>query len=117
MPSIEFTNMREIMAGLTRSLESIQAAQKKAATQMGITARQNIQAEVPPHVKTGAWQRSIDYRVTEISDLKTELTVGSNGAERYYFVQEALNHPIEIGFHKSLPELEEIYKKNMDVLK
>lgn len=117
MPSIEFVNMREVMAGLTRSLESIQAAQKKAATQMGITAKQNIQAEVPPHVKTGAWQRSMDYQVSEISDLKTELAVGSNGAEQYYFVQEALHHPIDIGWHKSLPELEEIYKKNMDVLK
>jgi hypothetical protein len=111
MASIEFVNMREVMAGVTRSLKSIQDAQKKAATQMGITAKQAMQAEVPPHIKTGAWQKSIGYQVSEISDLKTELVVGSNGAERYYSIQEALHHPIEIGWHSVQPELANIYQK------
>lgn len=119
MTGIELVNLGSVIAWTQQQTGGIQEKQLKAAKQMGITAQQNIQGQTPDpmHVKSGAWQRSWGYQVNEISDLQTELTVSSNGAEQYYFVQEALHHPGEIGWHKSLPELEEIYKKNMAVLK
>ena len=119
MSGIQLVNLGELIAGLSRTTKDIQAAQQKAAKQMGITATQNIQGQTPDpmHVKTGAWQRSWGYQVNEISDLQTELTVSSNGAEKYYYTQEAIHHPGEIGWHKSLPEMEAIYKKNMAVIK
>lgn len=119
MTGIQLVNLGELMAGLSRTTKDIQEAQKKAAKQMGITAKQNIQNQTPDpmHIKTGAWQRSWNYQIADLSDFQTELTVFSNGAEQYFYVQEALHHPGEIGWHKSLPELDEIYKKNMAVLK
>lgn len=113
MSSIELVNVGEIEAGLKRRLEDITKNQAKAAKQMAITANQNIQDEVPPHVITGAWQRSWSGRVEEISELKHEVIVESNGAEQYYYIQEALHHPGAIGWHKSIPEMTEIYKRNM----
>lgn len=111
MASIEWLNKAEVMAGMKHKLADIQKAQMTAAKRMGITAKQVMQAEVPPHVITGAWQKSIGYHIARISDLKIELTVGSNGAERYFYLQEALNHPISIGWHKVQPQLRDIYQK------
>ena len=111
MPSIRFLNMHDAMKGMTRSLESIKKAQKTAAIQMGQTAKQLTQAEVPPHVVTGHWLHSIKYSVEQISDLKIRLTVGSDGAERYYHIQEALNHPIAIGQHRAIQPMNDIYQK------
>ena len=115
MTGIQLVNLGELMAGLSRTTKDIQEAQKKAAKQMGITATQNVRELC--RVKTGAWQRSWNYQIADLSDFQTELTVFSNGAEQYFYVQEALHHPGEIGWHKSLPELDEIYKKNVAVLK
>ena len=111
MAQISFLNQHQAIRNMTRSLESIKKAQRQAAIQMGQTAKQDARAEVPPHVVTGAWLHSIGYSIEQISDLKIRLYVGSNGAERYYYLQEALNHPIEIGQHRSRPKLEEIYQK------
>jgi hypothetical protein len=111
MSSIEFTNMNEVIAGVTRKLEDIQKAQMIAAKQMGIVAKQAMQDQVPPHVITGHWQKSIAYQVTRINDMQVEMVVGSNGAERYYFLQEAINHPLAIGFHKCQPEMTDIYQR------
>lgn len=111
MGSIQFVNLGEVLKGVTRSMESIKAAQMKCAKQQGITAKQAMQAEVPPHVITDHWRKSIAYHIEQISDLQIEITVGSNGAERYYYIQEALNHPIEIGWHKVQPQLTDIYQK------
>lgn len=111
MASISFLNMRESMQKMTRSLESTKKAQRTAAIQMGQTAKQEAQAQVPPHVVTGAWLHSINYSIEQINDLKIRLTVGSNGAERYYYIQEALHHPIEIGQHRARPKMEDIYQK------
>ena len=111
MASISFLNMRESMQKMSRSLESIKKAQRTAAIQMGQTAKQEAQAQVPPHIVTSHWQKSIGYHIEHVSDLKIILTVGSNGAERYYYIQEATNHPIEIGQHRARPKMEEIYQK------
>ena len=111
MAQIAFLNQHQAIANMTRSLESIKKAQRTAAIQMGQTAKQDAQAEVPPHIISGNWQKSISYSIEQISDLKIRITVGSNGAERYYYIQEALNHPIEIGQHRSRPKMEEIYQK------
>lgn len=111
MAQIAFLNQHRAIQNMTRSLESIKKAQRTAAIQMGQTAKQEAQAQVPPHIVTGNWQKSISYSIEQISDLKIRLTVGSNGAERYYFIQEALNHPIEIGQHRARPKMEEIYQK------
>ena len=111
MSSIQFVNQAEVLAGIRRKLEDIQKAHVTAAKQMGIVAKQVIQAEVPPHVVTSHWQKSINYHVEKISDLVTELTVGSNGAERYYSIQENLNHPIEIGWNRVQPEMTNIYQR------
>lgn len=113
MSSIQLINEGEIEAGIKMRLEEITKNQAKAAKQMAITANQNIQNAIPPHVITGAWQRSWSWRVEEISELKHEVIVESNGAEQYYYIQEAINHPGAIGWHQSLPEMTEIYKKNM----
>lgn len=113
MAEITLVNLGEVQAGVKRRLEDITKNQAKAAKQMAITANQNIQDAVPPHVITGAWQRSWTGHVEEISELKHEVIVESNGAERYFYLQEALHHPGSIGFHKSIPEMTEIYKKNM----
>lgn len=111
MASIEFVNQDEIINGVKRKLEDIQKAQMVCAKQMGIIAKQVIQAEVPPHIVTSHWQKSIGYQVTRINDLQVEMTVGSNGAERYYYLQEDINHPIAIGWHKVQPQLTDIYQK------
>lgn len=111
MASISFLNQHDAVRKMTRSLEDIKKAQKTAAIQMGQTAKQEAQAQVPPHVVTGAWLHSINYSIEQISDLKIRLYVGSNGAERYYYIQEAINHPIEIGQHRARPKMEEIYQK------
>lgn len=111
MSSIQLINEGEIEAGIKMRLEEITKNQAKAAKQMAITANQNIQGNC--RVQTGAWQRSWSWRVEEISELKHEVIVESNGAEQYYYIQEAINHPGAIGWHQSLPEMTEIYKKNM----
>jgi len=111
MSSIQLVNLGEVQAGLKTRLEEITANQAKAAKQMAITANQNIQGNC--RVQTGAWQRSWSGRVEEISELEHEVIVESNGAERYYYLQEAINHPGAIGFHQSIPEMTEIYKRNM----
>lgn len=111
MAAIKFLNMGEAIQKMTRSLESIKKAQKTAAIQMGQTAKQITQAEVPPHVVTGHWLHSIKYSVEQISDLKIRLTVGSDGAERYYHIQEAINHPIAIGQHRAIQPMNDIYQK------
>jgi hypothetical protein len=111
MSGIQLINLGEVQAGVKRKLEDIQKAQMVCAKQMGITARQVIRAEVPPHIVTSHWQKSINYHVARISDLKVEMTVGSNGAERYYELQESINHPIAIGWHKVQPQLTDIYQK------
>jgi hypothetical protein len=80
-----------------------------AARQMGIVTKQAMQDGCV--VVTGHWQKSISYQVNRISDLKVEMTCGSNGAERYFYVQEATRHPIEIGFHQVTPQLADIYQK------
>ena len=104
-------NLDEVLGAANSRLENIKVAQKKCAAQQGITAKQIMQAEVPPHIVTSHWQKSISYHVEELSDLQVQVTVGSNGAERYYYIQEALNHPIEIGWHKAQPELTNIYQR------
>ena len=111
MAEIALINLGEVQAGVKRKLEDIQKAQMICAKQMGITARQVIRAEVPPHIVTSHWQKSINYHVARISDLKVEMSVGSNGAERYYYLQEAINHPIAIGWHKVQPQLTDIYQR------
>lgn len=111
MAEIVLINAGEIEAGIKRKVEDIQKAQMTCAKQMGIIAKQVIRAEVPPHIITSHWQKSINCRVTRISDLQVEMTVGSNGAERYYYLQEAINHPIAIGWHKVQPQLTDIYQK------
>jgi hypothetical protein len=111
MSSISFVNQAEVVGGIKRKLEDIQKAQMIAAKRMGIIAKQVIQAEVPPHIITSHWQKSINYHVARISDLEVEMTVGSNGAERYYYLQESINHPIAIGWHKVQPQMTDIYQK------
>lgn len=108
---IKCINLDEVIKGVARSLDDIKKAQNICAKQMGITARQVIRAEVPPHIVTSHWQKSINYHVARISDLKVEMSVGSNGAERYYYLQEAINHPIAIGWHKVQPQLTDIYQR------
>ncbi|MCK9569708.1 hypothetical protein M0R72_12265 [Candidatus Pacearchaeota archaeon] len=111
MSGIQLINLGEVQAGVKRRLEEITMNQAKAAKQMAIIANQNIQDNC--RVESGAWQRSWSGRVEEISELKHEVIVESNGAERYYYLQEALHHPGAIGWHQSIPEMTEIYKKNM----
>lgn len=111
MAEIILVNAGEIEAGMKRRLEDITKNQVKAAKQMAITGNQNIQDNC--RVLSGAWQRSWSGRVEEISELQHEVIVESNGAERYFYLQEALNHPGAIGWHQSIPEMTEIYKKNM----
>ncbi len=108
---ITCTNLGEVLSNMSNHMDRVKQAQMTAAKQMGIVAKQTMQAEVPPHIVTSHWQKSINYHVERISDAKVLLVVGSNGAERYYFLQEALNHPIEIGWHKVQPQLTDIYQK------
>jgi len=107
---ITCTNLSEVLSGMAHHMEKVKAAQMTAAKQMGIVAKQAMQAEVPPHIVTSHWQKSINYHVERISDAKVLLVVGSNGAERYYFIREALDHPISIGWHKCQPQLTDIYQ-------
>ena len=111
MPSIRFLNMRESMQKMSRSLESIKKAQKTAAIQMGQICKQTMQAQVPPHIVTSHWQKSIKYWIEPISDLKIRLTLGSDGAERYYYIQESINHPIEIGLHQAKNDMTDAYQR------
>ena len=111
MSGIQLINLEEVKQGIARSLDDIKKAQNVCAKQMGITARQVIRAEVPPHIITSHWQKSINYHIAQISDLQVEVTVGSNGAERYYELQESINHPIAIGWHKVQPQLTDIYQR------
>lgn len=111
MASIKFLNMHDAMKGMTRSLEDIKKAQKTAAVQMGQLCKQKMQEQVPPHIITGAWQRSIKYWIEPINDLKIKLIVGSDGAERYYYIQEATNHPIEIGLHQAQNDMTDAYQR------
>lgn len=115
MTGIELVNLGSVIAWTQQQTGGIQEKQLKAAKQMGITAQQNIQNQTPHpmHVDSGAWQRSWGHDVEDQGDNKVLLTVSSNGAEHYYSIQEALHHPGEIGFHKSLPEMKEIYERNM----
>lgn len=108
MAAIKFLNMHDAMQKMTRSLESIKKAQKTAAIQMGQTCKQAMQDNCA--VKTGHWQKSVSYQVEQISDLKTRLTIGSDGAERYYYIQEATRHPLEIGLHQATPKMDDIYQ-------
>lgn len=109
MASIKFLNMHDAMKGMTRSLEDIKKAQKTAAIQMGQTCKQAMQANCA--VKSGNWQKSVAYHIERVSDLKIILTIGSNGAERYYYIQEATRHPLEIGLHQSKTKMDDIYQK------
>lgn len=111
MSSIELINAGEIENGVKMLLEEITQKQAKAAKQMAITANQAIQDNCK--VLTSAWQKSWSGRVDEINELTHEVTVESNGAEPYFYIQEAINHPGAIGWHQILPELTEIYKNNM----
>jgi hypothetical protein len=115
LSGIELVNLGSVIAWTLKQTGDIQEKQLKAAEQMGITARQNIQDQTPHpmHVQTGAWQRSWDYEVEDQGDNKVLLTVSSNGAEPYFYIQEAINHPGEIGWHKSLPDLKAIYERNL----
>lgn len=111
MASIKFLNMHDAMRGMARSLEDIKKSQKTAAVQMGQLCKQKMQEQVPPHIITGHWQKSIKYWVEPISDLKIRLVVGSDGAERYYYIQEATNHPIEIGLHQAKNDMTDAYRR------
>ena len=106
---IKFLNMNDSMRKMTRSLEDIKKAQRQAAIQMGQTCKQAMQANCA--VKTGHWQKSVSYQIEQKSDLKIILTVGSNGAERYFYLQEATRHPLEIGLHQSKAQMDDIYQK------
>lgn len=109
MAGIKFLNMSDSMRKMTRSLEDIKRAQRTAAIQMGQTCKQDMQANCA--VKTGHWQKSVAYHIEQVSDLKIILTIGSNGAERYFFIQEATRHPLEIGLHQATPKMDDIYQK------
>ena len=111
MASISFLNQHDAVRKMTRSLESIKKAQKVAAIQMGQLCKQKMQEQVPPHIVTSHWQKSIRYWIEPVSDLKIILTVGSTGAERYYYIQESINHPIEIGLHQAKNDMTDAYQR------
>jgi vacuolar-type H+-ATPase subunit F/Vma7 len=111
MAAIKFLNMGEAMQKMSRILDSIKKAQKTAAIQMGQICKQTMQAQVPPHIVTSHWQKSIRYWIEPVSDLKIILTVGSTGAERYYYIQESINHPIEIGLHQAKNDMTDAYQR------
>ena len=109
MASISFLNMHESMQKMTRSLESIKKAQRTAAIQMGQTAKQEAQAQVPPHIISGNWQKSISYSIEQISDLKIRLYVCCNGEERYDYLHEDQPDPMQLGQHQAQQKMEELY--------
>ena len=115
LSGIELVNLGSVIAWTLKQTGDIQEKQLKAAAQMGVLAVSNIQNQTPHpmHVDTTAWQKSWGNEVEDQGDNKVLLTVSSDGAERYFYVQEALHHPGKIGWHKSLPEMKSIYERNL----
>lgn len=85
---------------------------EQIAWQMGHTAENEIHPIT--RKKTGQWDSSIHTEVINEGD-RIKLWVGSHGAfsprgYNYGALQEALNHPIEIGFHRALPDMREFFR-------
>jgi hypothetical protein len=122
MASIEWTNMREVMAGIKAREEKLKSA-PKIARQMGVLALNEIHPLTNKLYNT--WDNSIHAEVNEIRSFVWELWVGSkgafagkdgkgsptdNGGYNYGKRQEDLYHPIEIGWHKAWPRMVDLWR-------
>lgn len=74
---IEFTNIREVLAGIKARQEKLQSV-PKVARQMGVLALNEIHPLT--NKKTHNWDNSIHAEVHQLSSFKWELWVGSKGA-------------------------------------
>ncbi len=113
---IQFTNMSEVLNGLKSRKDKVQPVLVKTAKQMGVMAANEIHPLT--NKKTHNWDNSIHPEVHELEIGKVELWVGSKGAfskdgYNYGARQERLYHPIEIGFHKALPAMRDLYQTNV----
>ncbi len=103
---ITFTNFKEVMMGMQKRIDRIEGTLEKAGKQMGILAENEIHPLT--NKKSHNWDNSIKSRVQKIGPFKFELWVGSKGAfngkgYNYGARQERLFHPIETGWHRSMP--------------
>jgi hypothetical protein len=126
MASIEWTNMREVMAGIKAREEKLKSA-PKIARQMGVLALNEIHPLT--NKKYNTWDDSIHAEVHEIRSFVWELWVGSkgafagesgkkgsltdNGGYNYGKRQEDLYHPVEIGWFKAWPRMQDLFNEKM----
>lgn len=111
--SIEFTNLKEVLAGIEARKKKLEDV-PKAARQMGVLALNEIHPLT--NKKSHTWDNSIHAEVTQISAFKWQLWVGSKGAfnktgYNYGKRQEDLYHPIRIGWHKAWPRMVDQWNK------
>ena len=115
MASITLTNLGEILAGIKQRQERLNNI-PKVAKQMGVLAVNEIKPLCA--VKSGNWRDSIHAEVHPQGSFKVELWVGSKGAfaasgYNYGALQERTRHPIEIGFHRSIPTMTDLWQQAM----
>ena len=112
--TIEFVNLGEVLAGIQKKVDMMENLQP-TARKMAQAATNDIKKNC--RVDTGNWKKSWKPFVEKKSDLVYEFGARSegafNGGTNYGLIQEALNHPGEIGWHQSLPEQQDIFNKNI----
>jgi hypothetical protein len=109
-------NVDALIAAIDRSKERVAEAALAAAIDMAEVGVNNVRDQVPPHIVTGQWINSMFGIAKSEGEGKAKVIIGSPGAFSsngfdYGELQEAINHPIEIGVHQSLPEWEDIWHR------
>jgi len=115
MAAITLTNLGEVLAGIKQRQEKLNNI-PKVARQMGVLAVNEIKPLCA--VKSGNWRDSIHAEVHPQGSFKVELWVGSKGAfskngYNYGTLQERTRHPIEIGWHRSLQGMKDLWQATM----
>jgi len=119
MPTCQITsNITEFRAELERRKEKLNEAVQLTGRQCAILGKNNVIKEVPPHIRTGNWRDSWDGKSEETGPAQAHVEIWSPGAFaengfNYGALQEALNHPGEIGVHISEPEFKERWQANI----
>jgi len=113
---IKFTNASQIMAALDAKVKNIEKTLESTATGMGNLAVNEIKPLC--HVRTGNWRDSVHAEVKSLGPMRYELWVGSRGdfngsGYNYGAKQEALNHPVAMGWQAAQGEMRELYQKNI----
>ncbi len=114
MASLQFQGIDKLIEDWTARRDRAQSVAELIALEMGHIAENEIHPLT--HKITGNWDRSIHTEVESDGTIIRAKVVShgafaSNGFN-YGPLQEALNHPIEIGFYRAIPEMIQFWEDN-----